>query len=135
MDAGNTPPCSKCQSAAECGVIGCEIEQTERLQRAYGFKQFDHGELNVPLAKRGDINAQLDAYKRQAVARQRADAKVKAAQYKADRARAAEVLANLPADKLERIAQKASITVAQARKQLKSIAYFEPHKVIALATA
>jgi len=32
------------------------------MQQAAGF---DHGILNVPLAKRGNIDAQLDAYKAQ----------------------------------------------------------------------
>ena len=93
----------------------------------------DHGVLNIPLAKRGNIDAQLDAYKREAIAQQKSAAKLKAAQRKVDRASAAEVLANMPAEQLARIAEKASLTVAQARKQLQSIAYFTPSRVIALA--
>jgi uncharacterized membrane protein len=92
----------------------------------------DHGMLNLPLAKRGDIDAQIDAYKREAIAQGKSEAKVKAAQRKADRALAAEVLANMPADQLARIAAKASLTVTQARAKLKSIAYFTPAQVIAL---
>jgi hypothetical protein len=95
-------------------------------------EMLDHGMLNVPLAKRGDIDSQIDAYKRGVAAQSKAAAKVQAAQTKADRARAAEVLANMPAEQLARIAAKASITVTQARKQLASIAYFTPARVIAL---
>jgi hypothetical protein len=93
----------------------------------------DHGVLNVPLAKRGNIDAQIDAYKRNADAQGKAAAKARAVQTKADRIRAAEVLANMSDEQLARIAAKASITVTQARKQLASIAYFTPSRVIALA--
>jgi hypothetical protein len=93
----------------------------------------DHGVLNVPLARRGNIDSQIDAYKRNAAAQSKAAAKARAVQTKADRIRAAEVLANMSDEQLARIAAKASITVTQARKQLASIAYFTPSRVIALA--
>lgn len=92
----------------------------------------DHGVLNIPLAKRGDINAQLDAYKATKARADKALAKQCAAELRANRVRAAAVLDALPAEQVERIAAKASITVTQARKQLKSMAYFTPLRIIAL---
>jgi hypothetical protein len=98
------------------------------------MQALDRGVLNVPLAKRGkDIDAQLDAYKAQQASDRKAAAKEAAKVNAALRVQAKAVLAAMSDEQVARIAAKASITVTQARKQLASIAYFTPRRVIALA--
>lgn len=92
----------------------------------------DHGELNVPLAKRGDIDRQLDAYKAKQAAAAKKTAR-EASMRNADlRMQAKAVLASMSDEQQARIAQKAGITVKQAAKQLRSMAYFAPALIVAL---
>lgn len=95
----------------------------------------DHGLLNIPLAKRGDIDAQIDRYKAEQAAAAKSAARVVREQMKTDRIEAAKVLEGLSDERLARIAQKAKLTAAQARKELKSLAYWSPRKVIALGVS
>lgn len=55
----------------------------------------DHGLLNVPLAKRGNIDAQIDTYKARQAADAKAAHKVAVAKRKADKAAAKVALAEL----------------------------------------
>jgi hypothetical protein len=93
----------------------------------------DHGELNIPLAKRGDIDRQLDAYKATQAATAKRTAREQAQRTRELREQAKAVLAAMPAEQLARIASKGGVTVAQASKQLQSIAYFTPARIVALA--
>jgi hypothetical protein len=94
----------------------------------------DHGELNIPLAKRGDIDRQLDAH----FAKQEAAAKVvrkaNAQLIREQREQAKAVLAAMPEEQLARIAAKAGITPKRAAKRLQGVAYFTPKQMIALRT-
>lgn len=85
----------------------------------------DHGILNIPLARRGNIDAQIDADKAQ-MAR---DAKASARALHADRqaARAA-VLAMSDARCVE--LSRGQMTAKQARKKLFSIARFTPQNIL-----
>lgn len=56
-----------------------------------GAKPFDHGELNIP-GRTNNINAQLDAYKKQQEAQRKATAKTASAQLKEDKATAKALL-------------------------------------------
>ena len=89
----------------------------------------DHGVLNVPLAKRGDINAQIDAYKADQAAQAKAAAKIAAAQHKADKARAKELLAVNEAAIVAR--HGAKFGVRELRHALDQWAKWEPRKLIA----
>lgn len=88
----------------------------------------DHGILNVPLSKRGNIDAQIDKHKASLKALEKERSKA----FNAERARATAMLAGFDDAKIKRLADGAKITVVQARKRLKSMAYFEPHKILAL---
>jgi hypothetical protein len=55
-------------------------------------RDFDHGELNIP-GRTNRINSQLDAYKREQAASNRAAAKMASAQRAADKTRAKELMA------------------------------------------
>ncbi|MBR8362149.1 hypothetical protein KDW55_02300 [Burkholderia sp. AU19243] len=94
----------------------------------------DHGLLNLPLAKRGDIDAQIDAYKRDQAAAEKAARKARAAQLKQDKEAAAPILARLVADVelLNRKAAEMKVTPKTLRDQLKSWATWQPKNLIAL---
>ena len=85
----------------------------------------DHGMLNVPLAKRGCIDAQIDAYKAQKARNAKAEAK--ALHEARQQARAAVV-----AMSDERCVElgKGALTAKQARKKLLSMARFTPAVVM-----
>lgn len=95
----------------------------------------DHGVLNVPLAKRGNIDAQIDKWKADQAKAAKAKAKDAAIHKAALRVQADAVLASMSQEQLARIAAKSKLTVAQARKKLQSIAYWTPAQVIALGAA
>lgn len=88
---------------------------------------FDHGVLNLPLSQRGDIDRQIDAHK----ASLKRDAKAERQQFAADRAAAKAALAGFGDELVSRLSIKAGLTVAQGRKKLASMAYFEPSKILA----
>jgi hypothetical protein len=91
---------------------------------------FDHGLLNLPLAKRGDIDSQIDAWKREQAAAKVAIARANTARLKELRPIAKSLVANLPASTLNAMAIKAGASVAQTRKRLQSEAHWNPARVI-----
>ena len=95
----------------------------------------DHGILNVPLSKRGNIDSQLDAWKAQQARQAKADRKARAEQTRADRAAAKARLAAMPEAQIMDLAQRFELTPAQARKRLNSIAYYTPGVILKLAVA
>jgi len=95
----------------------------------------DHGMLNVPLAKRGNIDAQLDAYKRDQAAAASATRKAATVQHKSDKA-TAKVCLTLILDRPELLAAKAetmNVTVKDLREHLRGWSIWEPKKLMALA--
>lgn len=95
----------------------------------------DHGTLNVPLAKRGDIDAQLDRYKATKAREQAAAAKVSTATMRMRRELAKGFLATLTEERLAELAAAVHVTVSALRKSLASDAHFQPSVVLALADA
>lgn len=94
----------------------------------------DHGILNLPLAKRGDIDAQIDAYKRKQTSAEKSDRKARVAQIKQDKEAATSVLEQLLAD-IELINRKAAemkVAPKTLRDQLRSWATWQPKNLIAL---
>lgn len=92
----------------------------------------DHGILNVPLAKRGDIDAELDRYKAQQAREARAAKKAAAATTKELRIAAKAAVAGLTAEQLDAIAERIGSTRVQARKELHSLAYWQPSTALRL---
>lgn len=90
----------------------------------------DHGILNVPLAKRGNIDSQIDRYKADQ-AKTAAAARIAASKLIAEqRIEAKAILVGMSAERIELLAAKAGTTPADVRGMLKSIAYFNPAKLI-----
>jgi hypothetical protein len=90
----------------------------------------DHGVINLPLDKRGggSLDAQIDRFK----AGQRRDAKEHAKSRHARSVEAKDFVDHMDDAQLRRLAEKAGMTVVQARKKLLSMARFEPEKVLRL---
>jgi hypothetical protein len=95
----------------------------------------DHGVLNLPLSQRGDIDAQLDRYKRAAAAEGRARSRVRAQQTEVERAQAKAIVAGLSPDRIADMGLRAGMTATQAHRKLLSMAHWEPKKIIAMAGA
>lgn len=90
----------------------------------------DHGEMNLPLAKRygkGGMDAALDRYN----AEQRAEAKAAAKARHQRREEASAAVHALTAEHLERLAAKTGLTPRQAKQWLLSVAVSQPKLVLA----
>jgi len=90
----------------------------------------DHGVLNLPLRKRGNIDAQIDAFKREQASRAKADARQKTEEARGLRMTAKGIVASLSSDRLEGFAKKLGATTAQARTKLFSEAHWNPRAII-----
>jgi predicted DsbA family dithiol-disulfide isomerase len=90
----------------------------------------DHGIINVPLSKRGNIDAQLDSHKAQQAAERRAQAKAAAAETKALRARAKALVDAADPAVLAAAAARSGSTVAAVKAMLRSDAHWNQARVI-----
>jgi len=90
----------------------------------------DHGLLNIPLAKRGDIDAQLDKFKSKQASDAKAARKARAAEMAALRVKAKGLVANADAGLLQRVAERSGRTVATVKRILNSDAHWRPEFVI-----
>lgn len=93
-------------------------------------RPFDHGVLNVPLHKRGNIDSEIDAYKRQQAALAKADAKVKAKELRELCQQAKAIVSALTDEQVAQAAKRLGVTAKQARKKLLSEAHWNPRLVI-----
>jgi hypothetical protein len=90
----------------------------------------DHGMLNVPLAKRGDIDAQIDAYKAGQASEAKTAAKARSKSTNELRARAKAIVAAMTKERLAELAAKCHTTPADVHKVMKSNAHWKPEWVI-----
>lgn len=90
----------------------------------------DHGVLNVPLSKRGNIDREIDRHKAQQAAEKKAQAKAAAAEMKALRPKARALVESADPAMLARVADKAGITVSKVVANLRSDAHWNPAQVI-----
>lgn len=86
--------------------------------------------VNLPLAKRGNIDRQLDAYKAQQAAESRAAAKAQAAETRALRAQAKRMVDAATDAQLAGLVARTGKTTAQVRAHLRSEAHWSPALVI-----
>jgi len=86
----------------------------------------DHAIVNLPLSKRGDIDAQIDRHKANLKAEARARAKVT----HAERIAARQIVVELQPERLASFAARLGATMAQTKKRLLSEARFNPGSVI-----
>src|SRR5690606_14429184 len=89
--------------------------------------------INLPLAKRHDIDAELDAYKAQQAREAAVARKAAAATTKELRAAAKAAVASLTTEQLDAIAERIGSTRVQARKELRSLAHWTPGRALVIA--
>lgn len=92
----------------------------------------DHGLLNLPLARRGNIDAQIDRYKAAELAASNTARLARNQARKAAKARAVALLGDVEEGLLARLAARAGLSVAGMRKRLVSDCHWQPDAVIAL---
>ncbi|MET0438265.1 MAG: hypothetical protein ABW043_12315 [Devosia sp.] len=92
----------------------------------------DHGALNIPLTKRGNIDAQLDRYKATEAKNARADRREQSASTAKLRIQAKQLVADVSDERIGELATKCQVTPADIRKQIKSDAHWQPGLVILL---
>lgn len=94
----------------------------------------DHGILNTPLSKRGDIDAQIDRYKRDRGAVATAARKAKAAEMRELKGQAKQALAVLKADValLDAKAAKLGVTRPKLVAQLTDWSKWQPRELLHL---
>lgn len=90
----------------------------------------DHGELNIPLAKRGDIDDQIDRYKADQAAAAKRAAKARANTTQALRARAKAIVEAMTTERVCELADNLSTTPANVRNLMRSNAFWKPELVI-----
>ena len=90
----------------------------------------DNAIVNVPLAKRGNIDAQLDAYKRGKAREERRLCRALAQETKALRERAKMIVSSLPLERIAKGGKVAGMTPAQYRKRLMSEAHWRPSLIL-----
>lgn len=94
----------------------------------------DHGLLNVPLHKRGNIDAQIDRYKAGLAATEKADRKARETARRLAKPQAVALFEAATQERLAALAAHAKCTVAELRRHLKSQCHWEPQFVVKLLT-
>jgi hypothetical protein len=92
----------------------------------------DHGILNVPLSKRGNIDAEIDRYKAGEAKAALAARKSRSEQTREDRQEAKRLLATMTDHRAAQLAERCNVTVSAIRASLKSDSHWQPRLVIAL---
>lgn len=90
----------------------------------------DNAIVNVPLSKRGDIDAQLDAYKRNKAREERQLCKALAQETKRLRERAKAIVSGLPDERIAGVGKLVGMTPTRYRKWLMSEAHWNPNLII-----
>ena len=93
----------------------------------------DHGLLNLPLSKRGDIDAEIDRHKKQQSLLAKQQAKLHHAihqQAAADRRQANLLIAQLSDERIAELAAKLLIPKRSVRKRLRESASLQPRMTL-----
>ncbi|THK38122.1 hypothetical protein EHS39_11600 [Ensifer sp. MPMI2T] len=94
--------------------------------------RLDHGALNVPLHKRGDIDKQIDAHKAEQAKEARTKRRSASEQTARDREEAKRLLDAATDEHIRRLAERCCKTVAAMRKHLLSEAHWQPKLIIGI---
>lgn len=86
----------------------------------------DHGILNVPLSKRGNIDNQIDRFKREQSIAKRNELDARKAEFDAKKTKALAMIAQLSDERAKELMAKHKLTRKQLDAELKSIARTNP---------
>ena len=90
----------------------------------------DHGVLNMPLSKRGDIDAQLDKYKAEQSRKEKLSRSEQSAKMASDKKLAKSLLSTYQEAIIERLGHKYGHN--ELRNTLQDLAKWEPSKLISI---
>lgn len=90
----------------------------------------DHGVLNVPLSKRGDIDRELDRHKAEQARQAKAQQKLDAARTREQRQQARECVESATEALIAELSAKTGRTPKQVREFLRSEAHWNPVAVL-----
>lgn len=90
----------------------------------------DHGVLNVPLSKRGNIDKQIDRYKRDKAIAERNELDARKAEFDAKKTKALAMVAQLSDQRAQELMKKHKMTRKQLEAELKFIARTKPAELL-----
>ena len=90
----------------------------------------DHGILNVPLSKRGDIDKQIDRFKADQKRQAEEIRKAQKARHKADKAKALEMIEALSDERAQELMMRFHMTRKQLTEALKRQAHYTPSVIL-----
>ncbi|MFH7764608.1 PLxRFG domain-containing protein [Acinetobacter sp. BSP-28] len=97
---------------------------------SFQMQPLDHGALNVPLSKRGNIDAQLDQYKKEQTALENEKRAIQKGNHADAQAIAKPMFDTLSTEQIKTYANKAGIKPSEAKKELKSMTHWQPQKAV-----
>lgn len=104
--------------------------QKKATSSSFQTQPLDHGALNVPLSKRGNIDAQLDQYKKEQAVIQSDKRDLRNINHGEAQEIAKPMFEALSNEHIKEYASKAGIKLAEAKKELKSMAHWQPQKAV-----
>ncbi|MEY0214911.1 hypothetical protein AB7W58_10140 [Providencia rettgeri] len=90
----------------------------------------DHGILNVPLSKRGNIDTQIDKYKAEQAAIKKAKEEEEQAEFTYNKEIAKELWNQVDKDLIKQDAKKRGVKFSELRDILHDFVKWQPHKAI-----
>lgn len=90
----------------------------------------DHGVLNVPLSKRGNIDKQIDRYKRDKAIAERSELDARKADFDAKKTKALAMVAQLSDQRAQELMTKHKMTRKQLDTELNFIARTKPAELL-----
>ncbi|EMJ9777268.1 hypothetical protein [Morganella morganii] len=90
----------------------------------------DHGILNVPLSKRGNIDSEIDRYKKQQAAEKEDEIAVRNSDFKSDKEHAKALWAQVNRDLIKAHAKQRGIGFSELRDTLDGYVKWSPKKAI-----
>lgn len=109
--------------------------QINNLKRDFNNLPLDHGVLNVPLSKRGNIDKQIDQYKAEQSKLAKEKNYLKKMDHLDDQKIAKPAFESLTMDDFQNYANRAGIKLSEAKSELKSMSHWQPKKAIEIFDA
>lgn len=105
-------------------------KQINNLKSEFNNVPLDHGVLNVPLSKRGNIDKQIDQYKVEQSKLEKEKNDIKKMNHLDDQKIAKPAFESLTKDDFQNYANRAGIKLSEAKSELKSMAHWQPKKAV-----
>ncbi|MBJ8476495.1 PLxRFG domain-containing protein [Acinetobacter bereziniae] len=104
--------------------------QINHLKSEFNNLPLDHGVLNVPLSKRGNIDKQIDQFKAERSKLEKEKNDIKKMDHLDDQNIAKPAYESLTKDDFQNYANRTGIKLSEAKSELKSMSHWQPKKAI-----